>query len=87
VILANGGVPDGHRNGEDHFWIDLGGDYRSESVLVKQHHALQQHRPLVPRKLDAQGRVVTGSMLHHAGYNRIYAPSGRFVRMAYGAAP
>jgi predicted acetyltransferase len=24
VILANGGVPDGHRGGEDHFWIDLG---------------------------------------------------------------
>jgi hypothetical protein len=23
VILANG-VPDGHRGGEDHFWIDLG---------------------------------------------------------------
>jgi len=23
VILANGGGPDGHRGGEDHFWIDL----------------------------------------------------------------
>jgi predicted acetyltransferase len=24
VILANGGVPDGHSGGEDRFWIDLG---------------------------------------------------------------
>jgi predicted acetyltransferase len=24
VILANGGVPDGQRRGEDRFWIDLG---------------------------------------------------------------
>jgi predicted acetyltransferase len=25
VILANGGVPDGHKLGEDRFWIDLAG--------------------------------------------------------------
>jgi predicted acetyltransferase len=25
VILANGGVPDGHRHGEDRFWISLDG--------------------------------------------------------------
>jgi len=24
VILANGGVPDGQRDGEDRFWISLG---------------------------------------------------------------
>jgi len=23
VILANGGIPDGHKGGEDHFWIEL----------------------------------------------------------------
>jgi predicted acetyltransferase len=29
VILANGGVPDGQRNGEDRFWISLGRDHQS----------------------------------------------------------
>jgi predicted acetyltransferase len=27
VILANGGVPDGHRGSEDRFWISLGQDH------------------------------------------------------------
>jgi predicted acetyltransferase len=29
VILANGGVPDGQRDGEDRFWISLGPDRHS----------------------------------------------------------
>jgi predicted acetyltransferase len=29
VILANGGVPDGQRDGEDRFWISLGRGRRS----------------------------------------------------------
>jgi hypothetical protein len=36
-----------------------------------------------PHKHDARGRILTGLMLHRAGCNRPYAPSGRFARMAY----
>jgi hypothetical protein len=39
------------------------------------------------RNLGPPGQVLTGSMLHSAGYDRINAPSRRFAQMAYEAAP
>jgi hypothetical protein len=55
-------------------------------MLLKQRHALQHHRPPLTRELDVQGRVLTGSMVQRTGYNRVNAPSSRFVLMVYGAA-
>ncbi|MGF7235916.1 MAG: GNAT family N-acetyltransferase [Frankia sp.] len=37
VILANGGVPDGRRHGEDHFWISLGQDSDTHGPAIPGH--------------------------------------------------
>jgi hypothetical protein len=71
VILANGGIPDGQRNGEDRFWINVGRDHRSSFRRTKVN--AQICRFCVPKADERWAAVTT----HIGGSRARLSLSGR----------